>query len=287
MDIVDLSHLEQRSIACNLCGAMSSEPVHANCGLRISRCSLCGLIFVNPQPTQEALRRHYGTDTIESEQPWESYFRHPQHQIEYLWRQRLNDLDRRLMTPGRRLLDIGCGWGDFMFYARARGYDIQGFEFSQLVARTAREKYGLMVAVGDIGEMQFADGAFDIVTMWHVLEHLVDPVSVLGRVRRLLSPGGILVLEVPNVNFVARKSYTEPLSLNLHLFHFTHQTLRAALEKAGFVVQSCRPGHTGYQYASRLKILAKRTIYAMNAIVYAVSGHNFGDSIRAFAARPE
>jgi 2-polyprenyl-3-methyl-5-hydroxy-6-metoxy-1,4-benzoquinol methylase len=285
MESVDLSHLEQRPIACNLCGGADARPLVVNCGLHIEQCRSCGLVAVNPQPTDEALRRHYGTDQLESAQPWDSYFRHPQHQIEELWRQRLDDMQRRIGPPRGRLLDVGSGWGDFMHYAAGRGYDVHGFEFSQQVAQVSRDKYRVQVAVGDINELRLLDNTYDVVTMWHVLEHVADPSAVLDHIWRLLRPGGTLVIEVPNLNFLVRKSYRYPLSQTLHLYHFSGATLSALLERRGFRVQSCTPGHTGYLYGRPAKRMAKRGIYAVNAAVFGLTGHNVGDSVRAFAVK--
>jgi hypothetical protein len=118
-----------------------------------------------------------------------------------------------------------------------------------------------------------------------VLEHLHHPLDVLRRCRALLEPGGILALEVPNLNFLVRKSYRYPLSRTLHLYHFSPVTLAALVRAAGLEVLECRPGNTGFQYRRRWKIYAKKCLYAVSRAVEKLSHRNVSDSIRLFARR--
>lgn len=120
-----------------------------------------------------------------------------------------------------------------------------------------------------------------------MLEHLREPHAALARVAELLAPGGLLALEVPNLNFPARKSWRYPMSRTLHLFHFSPDTLSALVERAGLRVLECRPGHTGYLYPSRAKVLAKKTLYVVAGAAHRLLGVNVGDSIRLYARKQE
>jgi 2-polyprenyl-3-methyl-5-hydroxy-6-metoxy-1,4-benzoquinol methylase len=277
--------LETVPVNCALCGAEACEPLGVNDGLRIVRCRACSLAFVNPQPTEAAIRDYYSAKELAAQESWSSYFAHTPAQIAALWSERLADVARWTNGRAPRLLDVGCGWGDFLHFAQERGWHACGFEFSESVARVAREKYKLMVRVGSLDEMGFAENSFDLITLWHVLEHLREPRASLARVGKLLAPGGLLALEVPNLNFLARKSWRYPMSRTLHLYHFSPATLAALVERAGLRVIACRPGHTGYLYPSRAKVLAKKTLYAANRAAHRLFGVNFGDSIRLFARK--
>lgn len=279
--------LATESVPCALCGGEECTPLGVNDSLQIVRCRNCSLTFVNPQPTEAATFAYYSSKELAAQESWSSYFAHTPAQIAELWSERFADVAR--FTNGRapRLLDIGCGWGDFLHFAGERGWQVSGFEFSESVAQVAREKYKLSIRVGSLEQMGFAEKSFDFVTMWHVLEHLREPRAALERVERLLAPGGLLVLEVPNLNFLARKSWRYPMSRTLHLYHFSPATLSALVERAGLRVLECRPGHTGYLYPSRAKVLAKKSLYAVTGVAHRLFGVNLGDSIRLFARSKE
>ncbi len=284
MTVLDL---DTQRVPCALCGGGESAPVCVNDALEVARCAVCGLVFVNPQPTEAALRKYHAAQSLLQQDGWSSYFQHTPAQIRELWEERFGDLRRWINGGVPRLLDVGCGYGDFLHVARESGWRVEGFEFSPAAAEVCRSRYGLRVAVGDLLELEFAEGSFELITMWHVLEHLRHPLAVLRRCRALLEPGGVLALEVPNLNFLVRKSYRYPLSRTLHLYHFTPTTLAALVRAAGFEVLECRPGNTGFQYPRRWKVYAKKCLYAVSRAVEKLSRGNVSDSIRLYARRRE
>jgi len=143
---------------------------------------------------------------------------------------------RRVVGSGRELLEIGVGSGSFLAYAQARGYSPLGCDLSAAICQRVERDTGITMHCGileSLPDEQF----FDVVVMNHILEHVSDPVALLKTVLARLKPGGVLHLAVPNVGaWEARLpgwgSY-EPY----HLLYFTPQTLRVAVEKAGFTVQ--------------------------------------------------
>ncbi len=277
--------LSTQPVACALCSVENHRPVCSNDSLRIVRCTGCGMVFVNPQPTQNALLQYYSAQDIMEQDGWSSYLRHGPEQIQALWQERFEDVRRWKDGPGVRLLDVGSGYGDFLHHALQAGWQVRGFEFSPAVAETCRKKYGIAVEVGEIFDLRLPDNSFDVVAMWHVLEHMRDPLAVLVRCYELLAPGGLLAIEVPNLNFLARKSYRYPLSVTLHLYHFSPATLSALVRMSGFQVLECRPGHTGYLYRSKAKIYAKKCLYGISHLAERLLGINVSDSIRLYASK--
>jgi 2-polyprenyl-3-methyl-5-hydroxy-6-metoxy-1,4-benzoquinol methylase len=172
-------------------------------------------------------------------QPWEAQAR----LRERIWRERLLRVTRLLSPPGR-LLDVGCGTGSFLRAAEAHGWDVTGTEFSRDGARMA-ESDGYTVFTGDLWEAGFPDEGFDVITCWHVIEHVSDPRRLLFEMRRILSPGGLLVLATPNlrdlffqlgyllVRFRRPRIY-EPDEREVHLFVYSAETLRRLAGIAGF-----------------------------------------------------
>lgn len=151
--------------------------------------------------------------------------------------------------PGGRLLDVGAGAGVFLGVARARGYDVSGIDLSARWAAYAREHYGAEVAVGDLSETTLAPQAYDVVTLWHVLEHLPDPLAALHKLREALNPGGRLVAEVPNFGapsvrlkcrWLAATKHEGPrwrhLNPREHVWHFERHSLRECLSRTGFSI---------------------------------------------------
>ena len=152
----------------------------------------------------------------------------------------------RLVGVGK-LLEVGCGKGFFMDYARSRGWRVKGVEVSEVAGNIARAK-GLDVHIGPI-ELLSPTEPVDFVHMNHVLEHLADPVAVLKQVRTMLAPDGIAIIEVPNEfdNFffgvgrtvLPHEKLTQPIR-STHQFFFSPKTFRLAVAKAGLTVVSCR-----------------------------------------------
>lgn len=152
-----------------------------------------------------------------------------------------------LIPPGR-LLDVGCGNGLFLEAASARGWEVAGVELSAAAAAAARERVGPRVTLGTLEEAEFQENTFDVVTLWEVIEHVSHPVRLLSEVRRVLRPGGMVLLSTPNAHSIFHRvahwsyiltlgSWTFParrIYFSSHRSYFTKQTLSAALLKAGF-----------------------------------------------------
>ncbi|MEO6871051.1 MAG: methyltransferase domain-containing protein [Chthoniobacterales bacterium] len=160
-----------------------------------------------------------------------------------MWKRRARLLAK--FQPGGRLLDVGTGDGRFLQTCAELGYQVPGTEVSQAGADYARRR-GLDVWMGQIVDLELPRDHFDVVTIWHVLEHVPDPRAVLQKVHSLLKTRGILFVAVPNEeNFFlrdrfgkARGSPFDPLRFGgeIHLTYFRPAPLRTTLSAAGFRV---------------------------------------------------
>jgi SAM-dependent methyltransferase len=157
-----------------------------------------------------------------------------------LYAQRAGLVARAVGRAGR-VLDVGCGPGHLLARFAARGWQAIGTEVSPEAAQIPRERYGLDVRAGDVVEQRFGSAEFDAIISWHSLEHVRDPGRVLDEIARILKPGGVLLLSVPD--FSSPEAQADPaawfhLDVPRHLHHFPEPVLRAALERRGLWVES-------------------------------------------------
>ena len=142
-------------------------------------------------------------------------------------------------VPHGRLLDVGCGAASYLARMRELGWEVQGVDLSHDAARVARERYGIPVEVGMLSEARFPDNRFAVITMSHVIEHVPDPLAYLAECRRILAPGGRLIVRTPNLGGFASWLFGKDwmaLDPPRHLVLFTPATLRACVEQSGFRV---------------------------------------------------
>jgi 2-polyprenyl-3-methyl-5-hydroxy-6-metoxy-1,4-benzoquinol methylase len=207
---------------------------------RVARCPACRVYFANPRPTQAEIAASY-----ESGATYDSWI--PERAArEAHWKIRLALIDGP--AHGRTLLDVGVGDGQFLTVARAAGFACLGTELSQNGANRARAE-GHEVRVGQLNEIDLGGREFDVVTMWHVLEHVPNPGETLDQIWKALRPGGQFLVAVPNednafVNYRLgfRKGQAAPIlpptwGHEIHLTYFQPSTLRGALRRAGFRVE--------------------------------------------------
>lgn len=143
-------------------------------------------------------------------------------------------------VPNGRILDVGCGSGEYLFVINQLGWDTYGLEINEKAAAYARSK-GLNVITGEtLDAAQLPSEYFDVVRFNHVLEHFPDPVGALRESYRILKSGGFLLITVPNVNSIEMDlfgKYCWQLVIPEHLFHFSSDSLKKLLDKAGFRVE--------------------------------------------------
>ncbi|MBI3318637.1 MAG: class I SAM-dependent methyltransferase [Candidatus Omnitrophica bacterium] len=145
----------------------------------------------------------------------------------------------------KRLLDIGCGTGDFLAAMAKKGWRCFGCDVSPRALEIARRKLpSAAFHCGRWEEAPFGRGPFEAITLWHTLEHLPDPLEALKSCRGLLAAGGRLVVAVPNLqSFEANLLGARWMEIDIpgHFFFFSHKTLTDLLERAGFRVVRIRP----------------------------------------------
>lgn len=221
-------------IACPACGEDRSKPRFHKHGFAVVRCRTCGVSYVNPRPQPAQLAEWY--DGAYFAQAGASHLRHGA--IKEATAKLRLELLQSVVSKGR-LADVGCGGGFFAAAARTGGWAAVGLEPSRDAAGLALRQ-GLPVAVGCLETLPFADSRFDAITMFDVIEHVFSPAACLAEARRLLVPGGRLLIETPNMAgwlprlLGPRHPYVRPPE---HLTYFTPASLRRLLERQGYRIE--------------------------------------------------
>jgi SAM-dependent methyltransferase len=216
-------------------------------GSTLVRCRACALVRVQPFPSgEEALARYQSACVKDPERYKDSeHYKAPERgDVGYAadeqglraeFRRRL----RAIAAAGGRgaLFDVGCASGALLLEAREMGFHVSGLEPSATVARQAAERTGAPVRAGSIEHALLESGRYDVITLFDVLDHLVDPVSVLRKLRLGLVPGGLLAITVPDFGgwwarlLGPRWPFVAPRE---HVLYFTQRSLQTTLAGAGF-----------------------------------------------------
>ena len=201
----------------------------------IRRCRDCGLAITWPPPPPCEMDRYY-PDAYYGDAA-EKRFVGPVEALQgALYGRRARQVEKATGRGPGRVLDVGCGRGFLLDAFRRRGWTVEGTEMSEASSAHAREAFEIPVRVGPLESLRLPAGSFDAVTLWHVLEHVTSPASLLAEIQRVLRPGGVLLVGVPNFGSPEARA-TGPgwfhLDVPRHLFHFTPATLDTALRGAG------------------------------------------------------
>jgi SAM-dependent methyltransferase len=221
------------SASCPLCAATVARPAFRR-GATWWNCPGCGLFFVLPQPDARALSRLYHT----------TYYASPSDDSSKsvaLWHERLVAIER--VHPPGKVLDVGCGRGQFISAACQRGWDAWGLEVTTGAVKNLPTPLRARVAVGQLQTSPFTEESFDALTLFDVIEHVRQPVEFLRHCHRLLRPNGTLVITTPNAATLKARikgRYWKYFKFDryLHLYHFTPHTIELALQRADFEVAS-------------------------------------------------
>lgn len=253
--MMDKIKIEGEDSSCPLCGGPEHEIRYAfpEKKILVVQCSDCGIVFtlssvaaihvredIYHEAYFEGCDRPGGRPSFEER---ESVFR-------LKWDQELFPKIERQLPEKGRLLDVGCAIGILADAASRRGWQAQGLEISPYAAEIARTRYGIPVTCSSLEAAEYPAGIFDAITLIHILEHVSDPVKAMRRILNWLRPGGLVAVEVPNIE--SRQSrglgpLWPMLQPEEHLLHYSPRTLRAVLEKAGFeFVLEDKAGGTGF-----------------------------------------
>ncbi len=223
------------NIKCDLCGSdeftllffgndyLFFSPLK----LELKECKNCGLVGLNPRPKDiSPFYREYHNN------------KHTNDLFEFLSPSRKKKIEK-FKKPGK-ILDIGCGQGGFLNTMKSNGWETYGVELSKDACHYARTTYGLKKIYNcDLLSFDIPENYFDVVTLWHVFEHLSKPQDTLKRISKILKEDGLLLIESPNFHSMQSKIFKNKwfsLDLPRHLYQFSPKILKKYLENAEFKI---------------------------------------------------
>lgn len=224
---------KENPLNCPLCKTKGPRYFYHENGFKYWQCSSCGLLFLWPAPEPSFLHEHY-----------QEYLSVDNEEV-VAWGKEMTQVINntavsieKLFPEKGKILDIGCGYGFFLEEMKIRGWKVEGVELSKPAAEIARKKTGATIHSCSVEDLQISS-RYDVITLFYVIEHVADPLSILRSIRKLLAPGGILVLRYPNTTPLLKFSGALARRLTLmqapsHLYDYNGKSMHLLLDKAGY-----------------------------------------------------
>jgi len=221
---------------------------------RLSKCQACGLLYTLPKPHSESLARYYNSSeyTSHNTSKWNLKNLLYMQARKFALNQKLRMIEK--YVDKGKILDIGAGTGAFLNHCRNRRWDVFGVEPSSIAREKAFITHGLKLMDSD-ETLSSGNESIDVITMWHVLEHMEDPAKQFQTNYQLLKADGLLVVALPNYESWDAYHYGKfwaAYDVPRHLFHFSQESLTQLSERSGFRVEEIRPLKLDAYYISLL-----------------------------------
>lgn len=243
LERAELMDLTLTDVPCPVCGILPAEAFldvlsqrlqASKRSFKLSRCVQCGLVLTSPRPSTADMDWLYNNE----------YFLPVRGGLgtkigDLTTRERASFVQKYVRSGS--VLDIGCGLGGFLANLPSNRFEVSGLEPYQGLFASVVEPLRSRIQFKPFDTADLAENAFDLITLWHVLEHMPQPLKALEKVFRLLKPGGCLILEVPNLASLEARwlgPFWYHLDVPFHFWHFTPSSLRTMVSKAGFRVEA-------------------------------------------------
>ncbi|MFC1576171.1 class I SAM-dependent methyltransferase [Candidatus Omnitrophota bacterium] len=272
-------------VKCNVCGSDNTKSLgkrrspNGDSALEtnIVECISCGLMYPNPMPNFQ------GQDIQDNYSKPEEYFSEDARKRLEPFKNTLDAIEKAKPEKGR-LLDVGCGRGEFLYVARDNGWEVVGTDISNVFVDYAKREFKINALAGDLQDLDLPAESFDAVCMNSVIQCVQDPAKTLSKIYSLLKKEGVLYIETTNDDalvfqlgdfFKSMKegrritTHLSPLFPCYQLYGFNKKSLSAALKAAGFEVSYIKVGGKigggkveGDNFANAiLNLIRKITIY--------------------------
>jgi 2-polyprenyl-3-methyl-5-hydroxy-6-metoxy-1,4-benzoquinol methylase len=242
LDTIDKMFTDSACMLCNSMGASFVNNLRDDTDKCVVRCNICEHVQVYPLPKKEENIKYYENDYVKNMSDLkESYKNKNNIQLMDKFKkiaENYVDSIKSIVSKEQKMMEIGSGYGWFIEKMRKEGYTIDGVEVGENRAQLAFQRSGITLTNHDF---MFNHSPmrqdYDVIFMFHVLEHLNDPITFLNNVKSIMKPSSTLIIEVPNYYDNIKQlssAYNNFSYFRAHLSYFTPNTLTSLLNKTGF-----------------------------------------------------
>jgi len=262
---------------CRICGSRRLRRFAKKNGFELERCQTCHLVQVADNLSGLSLDEIYGREFFNDEYTWVHSERGRRSEYKKS-DSRLQEIER-LRPGGGAILDVGCSFGFFLNVARSRGWHSIGIDIGEYAADFARRNLDLEVYTSDVKSAPLPDGYFDAITMWNVVEHLLDPLGDFKRVNELLKKGGLVVFTTGDVGSYMAKLFGRKWRMfipPIHVVNFHMRSVEALLASTGFSLLLKTVALPKEPLLARLKLLGilRKLEFSDKMLVFARKEHD-------------
>lgn len=213
---------------------------------RIVVCVNCNFVFLNPRPTADWIAEVYKSASYQpfSSAQSQSSFLDRVYSLARVVNVRVKRRKIEKSKSKGRILDVGCGTGEFLNEMQRHGWQTAGLETNEKAAEYAQSNFEFPISTRELTTADFGKASFDVITFWHVLEHVFDPIQTLMAAKRILKDDGIILVACPNIGSSDASFYGNrwvALDAPRHLCHFVPTTMAAACAKTGLELFRLQP----------------------------------------------
>jgi radical SAM protein with 4Fe4S-binding SPASM domain len=295
-----LDYDKVEEVNCSLCGEpppFESVPIFNKFNFPYFSCPKCTLIYPSPRPKEHYINEQYKSGRF-SKFFHKVYLPSADYRMKTIFLERVENIIKP-RVPSGKILDIGCSSGHFLKVADNHGYDVFGIEPNPEMVLFAKQILGLQnIKNGMFTDGMYPSNYFDVITLWDVLEHVVDPNKLLQAAKNILKPGGWIFAYTENIdsfNVFISKSDSEMIAADVHIRHYSPKTFKIEFEKAGFAVREVMTHGLDIQhlkttmtvnpdkYPSELNYLLSNE----NKFQSVINACDKGDNLRLFAQKKQ